>query len=472
MKQLYIISILIIAHLYGLAQMGYNIKVSIPNFKNQYVYLGYYFGSTLPIRDSILLNDKGNGTFVGAIPLPGGIYLLGYPNKSDKVELLIDVNRYFTVILPNPNDKKSMRLVGSPEGAQFMVYQNYMEVQGKAVQALKETPNATAAEKAKIAAQRKTINDAVNAYREGIIKKNPKALLATIFNALKEPVIPEATKLQAGKYDSTYAWYYYKSNYWNGVSFTDDRLLRTPVYEPKWDNYFKQILYQSPDSIIKEVDKILIASMPNTEMFKYHTSKLIDRYINPEYMGQDAVFVHIFEKYVAPGTADWFTEKQKKYIYDRGYSLMANKLGDKAPPLNLVDTNGTALNLYNLQAKYTVLCFWDATCGHCKEVVPKLDSIYTAKWKNMGVQVIGIMTDGGLPAWKQYITQNKLTTWLHAYQPDDVRKQENAAGKANFRQLYDIVTTPKLYLLDKDKHIKAKQLTYLQLDDMLSKLNN
>ncbi|WP_350340080.1 hypothetical protein [Paraflavitalea speifideaquila] len=29
-----------------------------------------------------------------------------------------------------------------------------------------------------------------------------------------------------------------------------------------------------------------------------------------------------------------------------------------------------------------VICFWDPTCSHCKEVVPKVDSIYNAKWKN------------------------------------------------------------------------------------------
>ena len=35
-------------------------------------------------------------------------------------------------------------------------------------------------------------------------------------------------------------------------------------------------------------------------MFKFILSALTEKYINPTYMGQDAVFVNLFERYYAP----------------------------------------------------------------------------------------------------------------------------------------------------------------------------
>ena len=453
------------------AQTGYNIKVNVKQFANQYIYLGYYFGKTLPIKDSIQLNSEGSGNFKGIVNLPGGIYLIGYPNKTDRVEILVDKNQQFSIRIDSAFTSKKITLTGTQEGTQFQAYQNYMDQKGKQYQALNNLPNQLLQDQKNVVDKRAKLTSDVEAYRNNVIKQSPTGLLTAIFGVIKPPTVPTADKQPNGKYDSTYAWQYYKNSYWKNINLTDERLLRTPVYEAKFDEYFKSVVAQAPDSIIREADKLLGATIANNEMFKYHLNKLIDRYINPEYMGQDAVFVHLFEKYVATGTANWYNEKQTKYITDRAYSLMDNKINDKAPPLELVDTTGKKVSLYDIKSKYTVICFWDATCGHCKEVVPRLDSIYTAKWQKMGVTLLGVMTDGGLDSWKKYITQHNLTTWLHAYQPDAKRKEDNEARRPNYRQQYDIVTTPKLYLLDKDKNIKAKQLTFQQIDNFLTQYN-
>jgi len=42
-----------------------------------------------------------------------------------------------------------------------------------------------------------------------------------------------------------------------------------------------------------------------------------------------------------------------------------------------------------------------------------------------------------------------------------------AAQKPSFRQLYDVTLTPTLYLLDKEKRIIGKRLTWQQLNDLL-----
>ena len=99
----------------------------------------------------------------------------------------------------------------------------------------------------------------------------------------------------------SFAYQYYKAHYWDNISFTDDRLIRTPIFEPKLDRYYKDLVPPEPDSIDREIDHMLLYSRTNKEMFKFLLIYFVQKYINPEYMGQDAVFVHIFEKYINTG---------------------------------------------------------------------------------------------------------------------------------------------------------------------------
>jgi (p)ppGpp synthase/HD superfamily hydrolase len=77
------------------------------------------------------------------------------------------------------------------------------------------------------------------------------------------------------------------------------------------------------------------------------------------------------------------------------------------------------------------------------------------------------MTDGGKEAWLKYIRTHNLKDWIHVYQTQELKDAESAANRPGFRQLYDVYQTPMLYLLDKEKRIVAKKLSYEQLDQFL-----
>ena len=79
--------------------------------------------------------------------------------------------------------------------------------------------------------------------------QHPHSLLAALFRLLKEPVVPTAPQQPGGKYDSNYAYHYYKAHYWDGVDFTDERLTRTPVFEPRLDRYYHDLVPPQADSI-------------------------------------------------------------------------------------------------------------------------------------------------------------------------------------------------------------------------------
>jgi hypothetical protein len=480
MKKVFTSGCLLIISLFVLAQRksvppakpvnGYQVSITLKPYRHQYIYLGYYYGKIKALADSALLDGNSHGIFKGKQKLNGGIYFVVSPRKEILFELLLDKQQQFSIEADSAGLPLAVRFTGSAENTLFQNYTRFTSVKGKALTDLYGQLAAakTNADSVRISTQLRTYNQQLVNYRDSLATKNPAMLLAALFRALKEPVVPPAEKQPGGKYDSLFALNYYKQHYWDGVSFADERLLRTPIFEQRLDKYYKDLVVPDPDSIKREADNMLLKTAGNKEMFKYLLTYLVQKYIKPEYMGQDAVFVHLFEKYINNNPqVDWFTEAYKKFMFERAYSVMANLIGNPAQNLELVDTQDVARPLYGIDAPFTVICFWDPTCSHCKEVVPRVDSFFQNNWKQKGVAIYGVMVDGGKEAWTKYIKETNLNEWIHVYQTAAQRDSENKAGKPNYRQLYDVYQTPILYLLDKDKRIIAKKLTCDQINDVL-----
>lgn len=449
---------------------GYAIHLTLKPFANSKVYLGYHYGKVKAVADSVVLDDHAEGVFKGKDKLAGGIYFIVSPKKEILFEVLIDQQQEFSISADSARLPASIDFTGSPENKTFLDYTSFMNSHGKELSAL-QTKLSTASSKkdsAEIKEKIRKMNDEVKTEREEIQNKDPNSLLATLLRALKEPIVPPAPVLASGRPDSSFAYRYYKAHYWDNISYTDDRLIRTPLFEPKLDHYYKDLVSPEPDSLDREIDHMLLFSRTNKDMFKFLLVYFVQKYINPEFMGQDAVFIHLFEKYINTGQADFFTEKYRKFVDDRAYSIMANLIGQPAANLEMTDTSGKTRSLYEIPANFVLVCFWDPTCSHCKEIIPKLDSIYQAKWKYEGLQVYAVMVDGGQDNWLNFIRSHNLGDWINVYQTTAQHDSEQKAGRPDYRQLYDVYQTPVLYLLDKEKRIVAKKLTYQQIDEVIN----
>ena len=453
------------------AQSGYEIRLTFKPFKKQFIYLGHYFGKQYPIIDSAMLNEKSEAVFKGPKKLQGGIYLVGYPNKAGFFEILIDNQQKFSVIADTLTIRTGIQFLNSPDNKLFNGYQQYMLSKGKEIADTKEQLAAakTAKDSAQLTEKLNKLDKDVKEYREDIIKKNPANILSILLIAMREPEVPASLQIPKTKADSLAAYNFYKNHFWDGVNFWDGRLAYTTFFEEKLDKYFNQLVVPHPDSVIKEIDWMLGYASINEEMTKFLLLRFVNRYLVQKYMWEDAVFVHMFEKYFSNKTYSWLTEKGKKTITDRAYSLMANIMGTPAADIDLPDTAGKTTNLYSLPASYMIIFFWDPTCSHCKEVAPKLDSFYRAKWKAAGLKIYAVAreTDGTKKDWLRFINENHLQEWTNVYYSKADDKARIDAGIPGYSQLYDVLIFPTLYLLDKDKHIVAKKLTYQQIDEVL-----
>lgn len=436
------------------------------NYRSGIAYLTYHMGSNFNVEDSAAVNSQGIVVFKGKKTLPGGIYAIVFPGKKYTADFFIDKEQVIA-IKADTTDLANMQVTGSKENILFQQYQQFVAAKGGLLQRerMAYLSSKNAADSALHEANYNKYNKELNDYRISIIRNQPSSMMALLLNAMKEPPYP--TKQAVTRQDSLDNYNFYKAHYWDGITFTDERIIRTPFFLPKLERYYRQVAPQAPDSIIKDADYKLLLARTSPEMYKFLLNWLTDEYISPKYMGQDAVFVHLFGKYHSQGLSPWLNEKQMETISKRAYMQMANLIGEKAANLEMLDTAGKPAPLYEVNSAYTVVVFWDPTCGHCKEELPKIDSVYRASWKKRNVKIYAVLTEDQKAEWIKYINDHNLSGWLNVYQTKEMQAADYASQKPGFRQLYDVTMTPSLYLLDNEKRIIGKKLTWQQLNDLL-----
>ncbi len=441
---------------------SYTIKGKVKGVKDTLIFLGNYYGDKQYLKDTARVDDKGNFVFSKKEKLPGGIYLVVTPKKS-YFELIIDKEQDFSFETDTANFIKNMKVKGSEENALFYQYLNYaISVQSKTDSLVKLLKNAkTKSDTTKLYEQVRDMNKALNTYRDDFAKNHPGALLSKVFTTLPEPEVPETPKNLHGEDSASFAYRYYKKHFLDNVDFSDDRMLRTPVFHGKLERYMTELVVQTPDSINKEADSLIARTKGNPEMFKYVVWWVTYHYETSKIMGLDAVFVHMVENYYQKKLCPWIADSTLGKMIDRASKIAPNLIGNKAPDLKMLNMYMQPTNLSDIKSKWLVIVFWDPTCGHCKKEIPILDSLYRAVKTKYDLEVFAVNLDGIQKDWMDYVEEHKLD-WINVWDPYNA---------TNFRKLYDIYSTPVIYLLDKDRKIVAKRIDVEQLGKLLDDLS-
>jgi peroxiredoxin len=440
----------------------YLIKFRVKGIKDTTVMIANYYGNGTYIKDTLKVDGSGRFTYKAPADLPKGIYIVVITDKN-YFEFIADKDRKFSMETDVSNPVMNMAVKDSPDNSLFYDYliynrRKYEEIKGlqEKEAAVKEKKDSLQVLYDKISA----VNDEIIKYKLDLVKKNPDSFVAVFINAMKEPDIPEAPVLANGRKDSTFAYRYYKSHFWEGMDFTDDRLLRTPVFHNKLIKYFDKVVVQSPDSIIKESDRLIELARPNPEMFKYMVWFTTWHYENSEIMGMDKVFVHVVDTYYVTNQTPWVNATVKENIIKKAQKIKPLLIGSKAPNMIMMDTNNQLISMHNIQSKYLMLLFWDPDCGHCEQEIPKIRNIYDSYKDSLGLEIFSVCSDTSLVKWKNSIKKRQMN-FINVDGPRSLT--------GNYHDQYDIQTTPVIYILDEEKKIIAKQL---RTDQIVTFLKN
>lgn len=123
--------------------------------------------------------------------------------------------------------------------------------------------------------------------------------------------------------------------------------------------------------------------------------------------------------------------------------------GAEAPEFILPTVAGEQFSLKSLRGNIVILDFWASWCAPCIAEMPIVKEIY-AQYKDKGLKVVGISMDNVKAAWAKSIDK-VLIPWMHVSSLKGMKRCPVA-------QLYQVYAIPKLYIIDKEGKIIAKDL--------------
>lgn len=466
------------------SQQGYKITVNFKNCPDSQVYvLKYIFDQTYMV-DTCRKIKNGRIEFKGKEALDKGVYIFVSQDKAPYFEFLVDDSQTFTISCDASDLVPSLTVTGSKENEQFFSYMKHGVAKNKEFNlALKDTKGKNKQDSLRYMNDKiQQLNAEVKAYEIEFMNSVKGTYLYDIMNLRTEKLAPNIPKAKNGRPDSLYAFYYYKSHFFDGVNFKDERIVRNSYFDDRVKKYFESVVLVDPDTVIKEIDRLMswcdqgsltYRALLGFFSYKYEQSKLI---------GFDRVFVHLADNYMLNGKgAGVYSESTLKAIKERADIMRPLLAGKKAPDLFMIDTNDVrrvramgfdtikssesitnlyykneaALGamfktLYNVNAKYTVLVFWASDCSHCQEDIPKLHKSMEELFGKVDVKVFAVQTkDEAVEDWIRFVNTHQLKNFIHVCDPVHIN---------GFREKYDVIATPVIYVLDKDKKIMAKKI--------------
>lgn len=440
---------------------GYRIEVNVKNFDNDTLTFGYYFGKSQYLKDTAFLED-GKFLFTGEEPLSPGVYLLVFPPDNSFVHVLISADeQHFSISLDMTDIIASARFKGSQENTIYYEYLGELEERRPKAEELKKQMAADSLNQVKYKTQLDAIDKEVKEIQQGIIKKYPASFTTMLIKANTDIELPDFSGMEESEVRQK-QYEYYRAHYFDNFDLNDPRAIRSGLMHQKIDFYLQKLTYQYPDSQSVSMDYLLNHMDQNPEAFQYYLVEFLNESARSKRMGMDAVYVHLVDEYYSKGKATWMEEEQLDKLIKQAETLRPILIGKPAPDLELYKQSGESLKVSEIDAEYTVLFFWAPDCGHCKKAMPSIIDFYN-NFKDRGVEILAICTKTGsdmTPCWDT-IEERGMDIWINV---------ADQYLRSRYKMIYDVKTTPQIYILDKDKKIIVKKIAGEDLTPVMEEI--
>lgn len=460
MKKNIFTTLIILISINHLSAQGYKYTGQVVGLNDSTCMLAYYYGDKQYAKDTADIDSQGRFVFEGETPLDHGMYMVVLPN-GNYFELVITEDE-FSFNTTSDQLVEAMTFTNSAENKSFYGYMQFITQKQKTLQELQaKKEQASESQKKNIDDQINQINESVLAFQDTYIRNNQDKFFSKVLTVSKEIDIPEPPINSDGSIDENFQFNYYKTHFFDHFDFSDQRLLRTPIFHNKVNTYLENLTAKTPDSIIVSCEYLIEKSRQNPDVFKYMVSYLTSTYERSKIMGLEKVFVHLVKTYYATKQVDWLDDTQMFKIIDRAETIEPLMIGSKAPNLILRDSTEKIHNLYQFDTDLSLLIFYDPDCGHCKKEIPVIKQNYD-EWLTQGISitVMAVCVELDRGKWTEFINTYDIGDWINVGEfktfVDGEFNRENDPYVTPFpfvKQIYDLQGTPKVYLLDKEKNI-------------------
>jgi len=440
-------------------QDNFNILINVKGLPDTIAFLGSYYGENMTVDDTAIITKPGKIVFQGNQKLDGGVYFLVNQDKIKLFEFVVDKTQSFELTTDTADYINHMKVKGSEENDIFFDYQQTSSKLFAEIQEYRQMKAGISSQDSMdwVDDQVSSVNQKNVDYKVSFLADHPDHILTLVFNASREPDLPDSLKGNSREIRKM-AYNYYKSHYWDNTDLSDPRILKTPVFHGKVDKYFNQVVQKNPDSIITEIDKMMLQCKGNDPLYEYLAWYFTANFESASIMGYDKIFVHMVDTYFKDQQHEWVSASMYENLIERADKIRPLLIGNFAPELILIDTNNNFLSLFGIQNEYVLIFFWTTTCSECKKELEQLEELYHSDM--LDLEIFAVNTDTNLTIWKDYVKKHSLD-WVNVNGTRSMSK--------DYHILYDIYKTPAIFILDKGKRIIAKHLSAEQIIGFVEK---
>lgn len=226
--------------------------------------------------------------------------------------------------------------------------------------------------------------------------------------------------------------------------------------------YLENVEMNSCNVAIAKVDSLIAMSAENLRSLV--AEEAFDLFYNSKIMGHEGVACHIAENYFLNGEIK-LEDRDKLFLIKSFVMFNASSLvGKRAAELSLEDTSGRIVSLQEAihGGEFTILYFYTDDCANCIAQTPGIMDVIDNYDRGV-LSFYSVYTGTDSSRWKSYVgkhffSYNPFVNWANVWDPD--------AG-SSYHLLYGVVSTPKLFLIDRHGVIVGRNLDAGSLRQLL-----
>lgn len=440
------------------AQYGYHIEIDSPSSDHKWAYIAQYWDGKPYSLDSVLLSDKGRGILESKANLADGQYLL-YIKPDIQLDLLLD-GRKNDIKVSIAKDTKKYSISGSNDTKllwQYILNTNDNRTEAEHIEKQINDSTISAEQKKELRVQLEALNDEFQKETDAVTRKYDGSWFSTYLRGMT-PVIPPYTPPRTEE-EAINNREFLKSHYFDNINLTDPRFWQTSYFPGMINNYLNTIVEPIHDSIAYAASRLVGKTKANDICFKNMLSRLTNNATKSSIMGSENIWTKLAEDYIFGKNISWIDSTQMRQLEVEYEKARFNRIGMPGHDLTLETIDGGQMNVYDINSDYTVLYFYDPTCGHCKTEIPLLHNKFYKQYKEKGVEIVAISINPDANVWKSFIKEYDLTDWVNC---------SDHNFKSQYWMYYDVSGTPSLFVLDKNKTIIAKKINEEMLERFFS----
>lgn len=224
-------------------------------------------------------------------------------------------------------------------------------------------------------------------------------------------------------------------------------------------DFYSALLFEDNSAKCAEMDA-LISSSSLKDTREYVARKVFDHYRHSRVMGEEAVAIHVYDKWFAGGElsldGEFAAMEAEIFVNFNRHSL----IGMSAPVVSLFKPCGGRQSVPRSGA-LSVLFFYDTSCSKCMMEAAVLPQIFEGL--DLKMDFVAVYTGSEKRDWKAFRKNFRLPSksvrLIHLWDPE---------MKSDYQRLYGVTGTPRMFVVLANSEIVGRRLEVENLKQILN----